>query len=67
MNTDPVDTQRCFNVYERRIGVLQTLKRCRVSTREKAVKQPPEVFYKKAVLKNFAIFTGKHLSWNLFL
>ena len=24
-------------------------------------------FYKKAVLKNFAIFTGKHLCWILFL
>ena len=24
-------------------------------------KQPPEVFYKKAVLKSFAVFTGKHL------
>ena len=24
-------------------------------------KQPPEVFYKDAVLKNFAIFTGNHL------
>ena len=30
-------------------------------------KQPPEVFYKKAVFKNFAIFTGKHLCWSLFL
>ena len=30
-------------------------------------KQPPKVFYKKAVLKNFAIFTGKHLCWSLFL
>ena len=29
-------------------------------------KQPPEVIY-KAVLKNFAIFTGKHLFWSLFL
>ena len=29
-------------------------------------KQPPEVFYKKAVLKCFAIFTGKHLCWTLF-
>ena len=29
-------------------------------------KEPPEVFYKKAVLTNFAIFTGKHLCWNLF-
>ena len=27
-------------------------------------KQLPEVFYKKAVLKNFAIFTGKHLYWS---
>ena len=25
----------------------------------KSQKQPPEVFYKKAVIKNFAIFTGK--------
>ena len=24
-------------------------------------KQPPEVFYKKGVLKNFRKFTGKHL------
>ena len=24
-------------------------------------------FFKKAVLKNFAIFTGKHLCWRLFL
>ena len=24
-------------------------------------KQSPEIFYKKAVLKNFAIFIGKHL------
>ena len=25
------------------------------------------MFYKKAVLKNFAIFTGKHLCWSHFL
>ena len=30
-------------------------------------KQPPEVFYKKGVLKNFAKFTGKYLSQSLFL
>ena len=30
-------------------------------------KQPPEVFYKKAVLKSFSIFTGKHLYSSLFL
>ena len=29
-------------------------------------KQPPEVFYKKGVLKNFAKFTGKHLCQTLF-
>ena len=23
-------------------------------------KQPPEAFYEKAIMKNFAIFTGKH-------
>ena len=30
-------------------------------------KQPPELFYKRAVIKNFAIFTGKYLCWSLFL
>ena len=25
-----------------------------------------QVFHKKAVLRNFAIFTGKYLCWNLF-
>ena len=29
-------------------------------------KQPPEVFYKKGVLKNFAKFTGNHLCQSLF-
>ena len=29
-------------------------------------KQPPEVFYKKGVLKNFAKFPGKHLCQSLF-
>ena len=27
-------------------------------------KQPLEVFYKKAVLKNLALFTGKYLCWS---
>ena len=30
-------------------------------------KQPPEVSYKKAVLKKFGILTVKHLRWSLFL
>ena len=25
------------------------------------------VFYERSVFKNFAIFTGKHLCWSLFL
>ena len=29
-------------------------------------KQPPEVFFRKDVLKNFAYFTGKQLRWGLF-
>ena len=29
-------------------------------------KQPPEVFFKKAVLKSFADFTEKNLRWSLF-
>ena len=28
-------------------------------------KQPPVVFYRKGVLKNFKKFTGKYLCWNL--
>ena len=27
-------------------------------------KQPLEVFYRKAVLKSFTVFTGKHLCWS---
>ena len=30
-------------------------------------KQPLEVFYQKAGLKYFALFTGKHLRWSAFL
>ena len=29
-------------------------------------KQPPEVFFKKGILKNFMKFTGKHLCQGLF-
>ena len=29
-------------------------------------KQPPEVFYKKGILRNFAKFTGKHLCLRVF-
>ena len=30
-------------------------------------KQPLEMFYKKAVLKNISIFKGKHMYWSPFL
>ena len=30
----------------------------------KIQKQPPEMFFKLGVLKNFAIFTGKDLRWS---
>ena len=30
-------------------------------------KQPPEMLFKKVVLKNFANLTEKHLCWSLFL
>ena len=30
-------------------------------------KQPAEVFFKRAVIKNLSIFTRKHLCWSLFL
>ena len=30
-------------------------------------KQPSEGFFKKGVMGNFAEFTRKHLSWNIFL
>ena len=33
----------------------------------KKQKQPPEVFFRKGVLKKFAILTEKHLCWSLFL
>ena len=29
--------------------------------------QSPQVFYREAVLQNFAIFTGKYLCWSLLL
>ena len=40
---------------------------CDVMCLQDLQKQPPEVFFKKVVLKNFANFTGKRLRWSLFL
>ena len=41
----------------------KTIKIIKVFSNE-VQKEPAEVFYKKAVLKNSAIFTGKHLCWS---
>ena len=40
---------------------------CDVMCVQYVQKQPPEVFFKKGVLKNFANLTEKHLCWSLFL
>ena len=39
---------------------------CDVMCVQYVQKQPPQLFFKKGVLKNFANFTGKHLCWSLF-
>ena len=38
-----------------------------INSQDTVQKQPPEVFYKKDALRNFAKFTGKHLCQSLFL
>ena len=49
------------NYFERGSLKNYNLKNC------KPRKKLQEVFFKKTVLKNFAIFTGKHLCWSLFI
>ena len=34
---------------------------------ERIQKQPPQAFCEKGVLRNLAVFPGKHLCWSLFL
>ena len=53
--------------FEKLINIHQNAKSLRRKSLTPLQKQPPEVFYKKAVLKNFAIFRVKHLCWSLFL
>ena len=50
--------------------ILKTLKKLvheRETSHKLTQKESPELFYKKAVLKTFAMITGKHLYWSLFL
>ena len=46
--------------------ILSTQIACDVMCVQYVQKQPPEVFFKKDVLKNFANFTGRHPCWGLF-
>ena len=34
------------------------------ASRDYCIKTKVEAFYKKIILKNFAIYTGKHLCWS---
>ena len=45
---------------------VKTVERSQLTPFNYNEKQPPDVFDKRAVLKNFAVFTGKHLRWSLF-
>ena len=47
------------------ISVISAQIACDVMCVQYVQKQPPEVFFEKGVLKNFANFTGKHLCWSL--
>ena len=45
---------------------IKTIKNNNNNNNNRNNKHPPKVFYKKAVLKHFQKFTGKHLCWSLF-
>ena len=72
-----IDVLKNFSIFTRKHFVLESLfskvadlkadtRFFNVSSKIHQQKQPPEMFYKKAVLKNFAIFTGQHLCCILF-
>ena len=49
------------------MGKRKKLKLAKFENNLNVQKQPLEVFYKKAALKNFAIFIEERLCWSLFL
>ena len=53
-----------FNEYE--VCLMVGIHGLSVHVLNENQKLSPAVFYKKTVLKNFAVFTGKHLCWILF-
>ena len=48
------------------MGNWKKLKREKLESNVNVQKQPLQVFYKKAVLKNLAVFIGKQPCWSLF-
>ena len=46
---------------------LEKLKRVVLENNVNVQKRPVEVLYKKAALKSFPIFIGKHMCWSFFL
>ena len=56
----------CVTFYNRNLLLRLWIKN-KFSCNHLIQKQPPEMFFKKAVLFNFAKFTGKHLCQSLFL
>ena len=56
-----------INLTRRKIVNWEKSKRAIIENSTNVQKQPLEVFHKKTVLRNFAIFIGKHLCWSLFL
>ena len=53
--------------FEKSTNIHQDTKSLRRKSLTPLQKQPPEVFYKKALLNNFVIFRVKQLCWSLFL
>ena len=47
--------------------ILAAVKKSLVFIKNRCRSSRWQMFFKKAALKNFVIFTGKHLCWNLFL
>ena len=60
----PVFFNQICNAFINCVKILESFFPCK--TFFKSQKQPPELFYKKVILKSFTKFTGKHLSQSLF-
>ena len=62
ISLDDVDTHSNLTRSNLNADMLNISKEISIKmNKSKKQKQPPEVFFKKGVLRNFAKFTGKHL------